>query len=380
MVKFLFQIVIEILLFVLLFFNVFVLKTPSLGWTLIYIITFLMLMLFLVVKYRKPYKTKNNDVLYIIGLVGLAYLGSIYFIGLFSGYSSNSLAVYKGHVSFWYVFMTLFGIILMEVLRYVLSLVNIRDKKKRFILNLLTMGNLVLIDIVVTSSVVSINSGVDFFRFICVVLLQSIAKNILLSYINKLYGYKLCIVYRLLTEVYVFIAPVIPDINEFLKAILAVLFPYITYLLIQSIQTKKVKRVAKQNKSQLNLWNAVMVVLLAMLVMLISCNFRYGLIAIGSGSMTGTIDKGDAVLYHRLKEEESVQEGEIIVFKKNNMMIVHRVIEAIDDYKGEMTYRTKGDANEKADSWIVTRDEIVGIVNNKILWVAWPSVLINEWL
>ena len=38
--------------------------------------------------------------------------------------------------------------------------------------------------------------------------------------------------------------------------------------------------------------------------MVVSGRFRYGTLVIGTGSMTGTINKGDIIIYERYEKEE----------------------------------------------------------------------------
>ena len=45
---------------------------------------------------------------------------------------------------------------------------------------------------------------------------------------------------------------------------------------------------------------------------------------------------------------------------------------------GEDVYITKGDANESIDNWIVTQNDIIGVVKGKIKYIAWPSVWLTE--
>ena len=102
------------------------------------------------------------------------------------------------------------------------------------------------------------------------------------------------------------------------------------------------------------------------------------MIAIGSGSMTGTINKGDAIIYQVYDEDKmDLKEGDVIVFNKQNVSIVHRIIK-VYSIDGKDAYQTKGDANESADNWIVSQEEVQGIVKKRIILIAWPSVLLNE--
>ena len=60
------------------------------------------------------------------------------------------------------------------------------------------------------------------------------------------------------------------------------------------------------------------------------------------------------------------------------MTIVHRIIK-VYSMDGKKVYQTKGDANESPDNWIVTQEQCVGVVKSRVLLIAWPSVLLNEW-
>ena len=45
--------------------------------------------------------------------------------------------------------------------------------------------------------------------------------------------------------------------------------------------------------------NSVLMIITAGLIMLISCQFTYGIMVIGSKSMTGTLNKGDAIIFEK---------------------------------------------------------------------------------
>ena len=100
------------------------------------------------------------------------------------------------------------------------------------------------------------------------------------------------------------------------------------------------------------------------------------MIGIGSESMTGTINKGDAIIYKRYEKDEDVK-NKVIVFKRNNVMIVHRVIK-VYTLDGEYVYQTKGDANDSADNWLVEQSDVLGIVEKRVPFIAWPSVILGE--
>ncbi len=52
-----------------------------------------------------------------------------------------------------------------------------------------------------------------------------------------------------------------------------------------------------------------------------------------------------------------INEGDIIVFRKYDMVIIHRVVEVTKE-----GYITKGDANPTKDPWIVKKEEVLAKV------------------
>lgn len=76
---------------------------------------------------------------------------------------------------------------------------------------------------------------------------------------------------------------------------------------------------------------------------------------ITSGSMSPTLEVKDLVLIQNLKIDP--QQGNIIMFetKEATMPVIHR----IDSISGE-NIRTKGDAAELVDNWIIRKDQIQG--------------------
>lgn len=85
-----------------------------------------------------------------------------------------------------------------------------------------------------------------------------------------------------------------------------------------------------------------------------------------SGSMIPTIQIGDVVFVDANKQVET---GDIIAFRKNTSVIVHRVIKSIDLEENTM-FQTKGDNNDTADLELVTADKVEGVYQFKIPYIG----------
>ncbi len=69
--------------------------------------------------------------------------------------------------------------------------------------------------------------------------------------------------------------------------------------------------------------------------------FGYGAAVVLSGSMEPALSKGDLII---IKETETLETDQIVVFQDNQSLVVHRIIEI-----GDEKIITKGDANNVAD-------------------------------
>ncbi|MDP3130692.1 MAG: signal peptidase I [Bacillota bacterium] len=92
----------------------------------------------------------------------------------------------------------------------------------------------------------------------------------------------------------------------------------------------------------------------------------YSVLHIKSGSMEPSIMTGD-IIFVRQTDPEDLEVGDVITFKmrvevEDIMMlttVTHR-IETISGIGADRTFTTKGDANNAADTWSVTVDQLVG--------------------
>lgn len=86
------------------------------------------------------------------------------------------------------------------------------------------------------------------------------------------------------------------------------------------------------------------------------------LYGIASQSMYPALKKGDLIL---VKRQNNYKKKDIITFSnpigtKKSDTVTHRIID-ITKEKGHIKYKTKGDANNKADGWKIGENSIVGV-------------------
>lgn len=235
----------------------------------------------------------------------------------------------------------------------------------------------VLIDLLIYKSVYTINTIDELLIVIGYVLFASIACNLLYNYISKRYGMKPNIIYRLITVLYIYIIPITPDVYIFFLSFYRMVYPFAIFYILESYFGEKEDSLETQNKGHMNFITTIISVVLVLYMGLISCMFSFGALVIGSGSMTGTIDKGDVVVFNKNIKADDIEVGQIIIYTKDKIRIVHRVID-IKEENNHYKFTTKGDYNPKEDDGYITEDDLYGRVLFKIKGIGRPTLWLHE--
>ena len=86
-------------------------------------------------------------------------------------------------------------------------------------------------------------------------------------------------------------------------------------------------------------------------------------------SMKGTIDGGDLVIDKVVTDPAQIKPGDIISFfdpaSVSDSIVTHRVIEVVSSSDG-LSFRTKGDANNDADTEPVPAEKVVGLYKTRL--------------
>lgn len=343
-----------------------------------YIILIYMIFICLLLKRRKSTSIYKKQVTILMIIFALIYLGVFYLMGLFFGFKKAKITL-----SIWTVFRFIipFTIIIIstEIIRKVFLSqdVKIRVKSKQIDPSLiLTYIAVVLVDLVIYTGVYDLNNLDDFLKGVGFVLFASLSCNLLYNYIAIRYDIKGIIIYRLITTLFIYIIPITPDVYIFFQSFLRMLYPYLIYIVLDRLYSKNDFIIAYNEKRKEVIGNASLLVIMTLLIMLISCKFQYGILVIGSRSMTGTIDKGDAIIFKKY-DGQKIYEGQVIIFDYDGIQTVHRV-DKITVVNDEIRYYTKGDANKKRDDNYITKDKIYGLVKFKIKYIGHPTLWIRE--
>lgn len=356
----------------------FILFLINISTNIFYIIGFIALELLLLVKYfgiSKIYdKYKRENILNIL-IVIFSYYFITYLLGLYVGFVQSSYIIKLGYMIKNLV-PSLLVIIISEILRYE----YISKGKKSKLVIFLSVVFFILVDAITKINGYNLKDMGVLITFVASIIVPSIAKNVFLTYECYKAGYKASIIYRCLMELPIYMLPILPNLGVYVNSSIEVIIPSVIFYLSYELYRDKDKKEKVRNRKAYDIFFYIIIIILLVIMALTSGLFKYHAIAVGSGSMTPNINKGDAVIVEKLSVEEikNIEVGEILVFRKDGVTIVHRVVQINKITDDKYYFYTKGDNNNSYDGYPISIENIVGVAKGKIRYIGYPTVILNE--
>lgn len=317
------------------------------------------------------------ELIFYVFAYSIVFLLITYFLGIFTGFSQN---VYKLNISNLIHNIIPYSLLIFisELFRYEIT----RKGEGSILAYVLITLILILIDMTLFLNNYDLSIGDNIIKYISIIILPSIFKNTLLLYCTKVSGIIPSIIYRIIFDLRIVILPIIPNFGLYFEAILNCIMPVLMWIVIElSLKKFKKRDINTLGKKSKPLFAYIVLAILIIITigvnLLGSGNFKYTMISIGSGSMTPEICKGDVVIYQKIENTLPLL-GEILVFKKENKVVVHRIIDVIPVNEKENIYYTKGDANESEDGYPIEMKDILGIAKYRFKYIGMPSVMLGE--
>ena len=338
-----------------------------------------MMIILSVLKTNKLKSTRSKQIVILMSVFGVMFVVIKYMLGIYFGFYNASVTL-----SIWsvvnYIIPYIVIIVSSEVIR---KRIILSTSEKEIFSKFLFLVLMVILDVSLFSNIHDLDSLKKWFDLVALIIFPSIASNLLYIFISKNFREENgIIIYRCLTTLYIYLIPIIPNIEVLLEAIFNLVMPCIIYFVLNKYLKKNQEFSIKNDKIEKFL-TIVSGIIVLVIIMLVSCKFRYGALVIGSGSMTGTINKGDVIVYEDISvakkygNQIKIQKGDIIVFIKNDKRIVHRVIDK-RIVRGKEVYYTKGDANQEQDDGFVSDEAVVGICRLTVPYIGNITLSINK--
>ncbi len=362
-----------ILIFYLIIAIVLNIKNPLL-YTILNSLYWLIMFITLKIYIKESYiKLKNNiDNIVIMLIISFVYIIIYIFMGFLIGFSNSpySHQILKLLTNITPKIINTFGI---EITRQILVLKNKNNKKM-----------IILITILLTIAQINFNSLINtfsnkelLFKTICGNLIPLLASNILYTYLTIKTSYLVAVTNKLIKELIIFILPILPNADWFIAGTLGTLSSAVIYFIFKY----KIFKEKSYKKKKLEKVDYITIfILLFTLICFMLGIFKYEPITILSNSMSPYFNRGDIVIFKKVKDSElaKMQKNTIIVYNTEGKNIVHRIVDKTQK-NDNVLYKTKGDSNNIADIKLVQTNQIKGKYVFHIKYIGFPSIWLYEY-
>ena len=319
---------------------------------------------------RNYQKSLTQTVLILV----ISYYIIYYLLGLIIGFSYNFY-----DTSWSGIIYNSFVFILPLLLREEVRERFIRIHKKKSVYLLITI--IFIIYEMLCSTFFSFHDNEELLSNIFSIFIPCILENVLLTYLVSLAGIRTVYAYFIPALISKYFVPILPDLDWFYRLLLQIVF----YLCIYSVVSheylfKVLRRTPKAEKKQsiVYLFSIGFVIVIGLFV---AGFFKYQPVAVLTYSMVPAFTRGDVVVINKLSdvEKSELKKGDIIQYKRKDTMVIHRIIDIVDD-NDERGYILQGDNNNSEDPFIVYDNQVVGKEVFSIPKLGYPSVWLSEFL
>lgn len=321
-------------------------------------------------------KIKNQILLWAF-IFAAIYIIIIVFAGLIDGlgkspYSHSLIGILINVV---YVGSALVG---REFIRS--YLVNSFTKKENYLV-------FIIIALLMTFTNISLRKYIDTSNLAAVVTLLAetigpeFAQNLFACYLVYLGGPLASIIYLGVILGFQWLSPVLADLKWITTALIGILTPTFFLMTIQTVYhttSKQIKTRDKEDESPTS-WIITSVISIGIIWFAVGVFSIYPSV-IATGSMEPMIKPGDIILVKKIVDMEGINNlkiNDVIQFKRDTILISHRIIEIRKDETEGLGFRTKGDNNSSADTIIVKPQDVKGTIVYTIPKIGWLTLLIK---
>lgn len=270
----------------------------------------------------------------------------------------------------------MFGVAIVskEYIRYKL-IDNVYEKDKTTISILISIVY-VTIDIDISRFIGNSVATYSCIRYIVQNILPEITTNVVFSYTARYGNWIPGVLYKLCTNIYYWISPIIPNTPWVMTAIVDTTIPVILFLYIRYEKNKLDIFRTKENIINSDPRNVIPLVIAIILAIWFAIGiFPIKPVAIASGSMEKELYVGDIAIIKKCNAND-VNVGDIIEYQMDGYTVIHRIIEK-KQKNGEFLFITKGDNNQMADSENVKEKQLIGKVIFKIKYLGYPAIWLH---
>jgi signal peptidase len=229
---------------------------------------------------------------------------------------------------------------------------------------------------------IDISSFSDFVKFTAQYVGPEFSQNLFACYLVYLGGPVASITYIGTIQGFHWLSPILPDLKWITVALIGILAPMFFMMSLQTIYTTASKqlKVRDKNKESPVSWIVTSVISIGIIWFAVGVFPIYPSV-IATGSMEPMIKPGDVILVKKVVDMEGINNlktDDVIQFKRDNILITHRIMDVRNDDEEGLGFKTKGDNNSSADSEIVKPEDVKGTIVYTVPKIGWLTLLIKS--
>ena len=219
-------------------------------------------------------------------------------------------------------------------------------------------------------------------KFIAEAIGPEFAENLFASYLVYLGGPLSSIIYIGIVKGFHWLSPVLPDLKWITTALIGILSPISFMMTMQSIYFKESKQVNRRDSREEGPlgWIITSIISIGIIWFAVGVFPTYPSV-IATGSMEPMIKPGDVILVKKIIDMEGINNlkiDDVIQFKRDDILISHRIMDISKNEEEGLGFITKGDNNSSADFQIVKPEDIKGTIIYTVPKIGWPTLLIKS--
>ncbi len=330
-------------------------------------------------KVRGIAKLKHIEQFYLYSLkCGIIYIVIYFGSGIILGFGKSPYS--RGINN---IVLNLFIFITPIVGRELIRGFLLNNSTKHKSLNLVFITILMIITDITISQVTKISTVKELIIFISQSFGPLICLNIFASYACIVAGPITSIIFLSLITGIEIVSPVLPLLQWLTRGLINMCVPIFSYLAMNFYYTKLTKQYKEYKGKHENIFSMMAVSVFSIFLIWFTIGvFPIYPSVIVTGSMKPIINPGDIVVIKKIQKVEDIDNlktGDIIQFKREELLIVHRIIELVkNEEDGLIYFRTKGDNNSAEDNGLVNPNDIKGTVYKTIPKLGWPTLILRN--
>lgn len=229
---------------------------------------------------------------------------------------------------------------------------------------------------------IDIRSFSDLVKFIAQYVGPEFSQNLFACYLVYLGGPVASIIYIGTIQSFHWLSPILPDLKWITIALIGILAPMFFMMTLQTIYTTASKQLKARDKNEESTvsWIITSIISIGIIWFAVGVFPIYPSV-IATGSMEPMIKPGDVILVKKVVDMDGINNlkiDDVIQFKRDSILITHRIMDVRNDEENGLGFRTKGDNNSSADSQIVKPEDVKGTIVYTVPKIGWLTLLIKS--